>query len=110
MSEVKGDNEKFCADCGQIIHVKAEICPRCGVRQKAHSSSASGVDNRWLTTILLCVFVGWLGIHRFYTGHKLIGVLQLCTGGGCGIWVLIDMIFLVTGNYTDSDGNPITMN
>ena len=30
---MKKDNEKFCQECGEIINVKAEICPKCGVRQ-----------------------------------------------------------------------------
>lgn len=30
---MKKDNEKFCQECGEIINIKAEICPKCGVRQ-----------------------------------------------------------------------------
>jgi len=43
-------------------------------------------------------------VHRFYTGHIGIGIAQLLTMGGCGIWALIDFILIVTGSYTDSDG------
>src|SRR2546421_8081068 len=61
----------------------------------------------WLTTLLLCIFLGYLGIHRFYTGHIVIGVIQLLTGGGCGIWWLIDLIMIITDSYKDSYGRPL---
>ena len=59
----------------------------------------------WIVTLLLCVFLGGLGVHRFYTGHMGVGVVQLLTGGGCGIWVLIDLIKIAMGTFKDSQGN-----
>lgn len=58
-----------------------------------------------MATLLLCVLLGYLGIHRFYTGNILIGILQLLTLGGCGIWTLIDLVLILTENYRDGDGN-----
>jgi len=48
-----------------------------------------------------------LGVHRFYTGHTAIGIIQLFTFGGCGIWALIDFIMILMGNFKDADGNII---
>ena len=54
--------------------------------------------------------LGGLGIDRFYSGSVLLGVLKLFTLGGLGLWWLIDLIMLITGNYKDGDGNPILSN
>jgi hypothetical protein len=58
----------------------------------------------FIVTLLLAIFLGPLGMHRFYTGHVGIGIIQLLTGGGCGIWFIIDIIMIVTGSYTDVQG------
>ena len=104
---MKQENEKYCHECGALINAKAEICPKCGVRQQQSQTNLSSKDGRWLTTLLLCWFLGVLGVHRFYTGHTGIGIVQLLTLGGCGIWALVDLILIITGNYKDADGNPI---
>lgn len=105
---MKQENEKYCSECGAIINAKAEICPKCGVRQvNLIPSDVSEQRNRWLTCLLLCFFLGIFGVHRFYTGHTGLGVFQLLTFGGCGIWTLVDFIIIATGNFKDAQGNPI---
>ena len=64
-------------------------------------------EKDWLVTLILSIVVGGLGIDRFYTGSIVLGVLKLVTLGGLGLWWLIDLIMLVTGNYKDGDGNRI---
>lgn len=64
-------------------------------------------EKSWITTLLLCLFLGGLGVHRFYAGKIGTGILQLITVGGCGIWTLIDLIMIITGSFTDKDGNQI---
>ena len=64
-------------------------------------------EKDWLITLTLSIVVGGFGIDRFYTGSVLLGVLKLVTLGGLGVWWLIDLIMLVTGNYKDGDGNRI---
>lgn len=65
-------------------------------------------SNRWLVVLLLCFFLGGFGIHRFYVGKTGTGIAQLLTAGGCGIWVLIDFIMILTGSFTDAEGNVIS--
>jgi hypothetical protein len=61
----------------------------------------------WLTTLLLCFFLGGLGIHSFYTKKTAIGVFQLLTLGGCGIWTLVDFIMILMGSFKDGKGNTL---
>ena len=65
-------------------------------------------DKNWLATLLLCLFLGGIGVHRFYVGKVGTGILQLITLGGCGIWTLIELIMIITGSFTDKKGNKIT--
>jgi type III secretory pathway component EscV len=98
--------EKFCSTCGEKIRKEAEICPKCGVRQMSIPSGT--VSNRWLITFLLCLFLGNMGGHRFYNGKIGTGILMLLTFGCFGIWTFIDLIVILTGNFTDINGNAIS--
>lgn len=54
-----------------------------------------------LVAALLCGFLGVLGVHRFYVGKVGTGVAQLLTGGGLGIWWLVDLIMIIVGSFRD---------
>jgi TM2 domain-containing membrane protein YozV len=58
-----------------------------------------------VTALLLCIFIGGLGIHRFYLGYTWQGVVQLLTLGGLGIWSLIDLIRIITGDLQPKNGS-----
>jgi hypothetical protein len=62
-------------------------------------------DKSAVTALLLCMFLGGMGIHRFYVGKIGTGILMLITGGGFGIWTLIDLINIACCNFTDDQGH-----
>ncbi len=64
-------------------------------------------DKDWLTALLLALFVGTLGIDRFYLGYTGLGVIKLITLGACGIWALIDLILIAVGSLDDANGLPL---
>jgi TM2 domain-containing membrane protein YozV len=74
------------------------------VLKKQKKAAASGPGKSQIVALILCILVGPLGIHRFYLGYPLEGVLMLLTGGGCGIWWIIDIIRIVTGDLQPFDG------
>lgn len=74
---------KYCSNCGAQIDAKAEVCPECGVRQA--SASSEGPDR--LAAALLAIFLGGLGVHKFYLGQTKMGVVYLCF-----FWTMIPAI------------------
>jgi TM2 domain-containing membrane protein YozV len=61
------------------------------------------------TALLLCLFLGNFGIHRFYVGKIGTGILMLLTFGGLGIWTLIDLALIISNKFTDNRGNVIEL-
>lgn len=59
------------------------------------------------TTLLLCFLGGAFGLHRIYTGYTLIGIFQLLTGGGWGIWAFIDLVSLWLNKFRDANGKEL---
>ena len=68
---------------------------------------APKASRSYVVTLLLAFLLGGFGIHRFYTGYILIGIIQLLTCGGFGWWALIDLIALALNKYVDADGNEL---
>lgn len=64
-------------------------------------------EKKILTVFLLFFFLAWLGVHRFYVGKIGTAILFILTLGGLGIWWIIDLILILTGNMKDKQGNKI---
>lgn len=110
MSETisKGPNEKFCSECGAVINAKAEICPKCGVRQTppppANTLGAVAPNGRnKLAAALFAIFLGSIGVHKFYLGQIGWGVVYLlfCWTGVPAIVGVIEGILLLVMNDAD---------
>lgn len=65
--------QTYCYACGSPTDPRAEICPKCGVRQPSHAAAGK---NR-MSAALLALFLGSIGTHRFYLGHVVLGLVYL---------------------------------
>lgn len=95
-----------CEKCGKEIPEGTKSCPACAGEPTAPPAAA---DDRkdWLAALLLSIFLGQLGVDRFYMGYIGLGVVKLLTAGGCGIWWLIDVILIATDGLKDAQGRPL---
>lgn len=64
-------------------------------------------SKEWMTTLLLSIFIGQLGIDRFYLGQTGLGIAKLLTCGGMGIWWIIDLVVIATNKMVDAEGMPL---
>ena len=74
-----------------------------------YASPSQPSDKDWGSALLLSIFLGWLGIDRFYLGYNGLGVVKLVTGGACGIWCLVDTILIAVNKLPDSNGKLLRM-
>lgn len=94
----------FCTNCGSEINDEAVICPKCGC---AVENPNEEEKKSFVIAFILNWFLGVFGAHRFYTGYIGIGIAQLLTLGGCGIWALVDLICMGFNNYKDANGKEL---
>lgn len=108
----KAPDEKFCSECGAVIKAKAELCPRCGVRQAAPAWAGVAPNGRSkLAAALFAILLGGIGAHKFYLGQTGMGVLYvlLCWTFIPVILGVIEGIMLLGMSQREFDekyGNP----
>ena len=64
-------------------------------------------EKNFVSTLILRVPLGGLGVHRFYVGKVGTGIFMLLTLGGLGIWALVDLIRIAIQKFEDGDGAVI---
>lgn len=105
---------KFCEKCGNKVAIDAVICPKCGKQLEElkteenktnpqivinNSNTINGAYgkkqcDKWIA-LLLCIFLGFLGGHKFYEGKTGLGILYIFTAGLFGIGVFVDFIVIL---------------
>jgi TM2 domain-containing membrane protein YozV/ribosomal protein L40E len=73
-------NQKYCHACAAILDARAEICPKCGVRQAGTlgglgATTPSGKSR--VAAALFALFLGGFGVHKFYLGQVGMGIVYL---------------------------------
>ncbi|QIX63433.1 TM2 domain-containing protein [Hymenobacter lutimineralis] len=89
----------------EVKEAKATIKALHKASKKAHAAAPLAEGKSQAVALILVLLVGGLGIHRFYLGYTGIGIAQLLTLGGCGIWALIDLIRIITGDLKPKGGD-----
>lgn len=111
-------DSKFCEKCGNKVAIDAVICPKCGKQLEElkseqnysnpqiiinNSNTNSPMSNacyekkkcdKWIA-LLLCIFLGFLGAHKFYEGKIGLGIVYIFTFGFCGIGLFIDFLVII---------------
>jgi hypothetical protein len=99
----------YCRGCASQINASSSSCPNCGAVQGGDRPEGLPISNKNnLVALLLCFFLGILGVHRFYVGRVGSGIVQLLTLGLLGIWTLIDFIVILFGSFRDADNRRLS--
>lgn len=100
-------DSKFCPSCGAAADVQVAP-PAVSVGESETTNQAQERKSKW-ASLILCLLGFFMigGLHRFYTGKIGTGVLWLLTAGLFGIGTIVDAITILTGSYTDSNGNKL---
>ena len=107
------DLSEKCPHCRETMVRREGRCPLCGFKLTPTTLHDDGplikgiYNGRWFLTLLLVIVTGMFGGHRFYNGKKGTGFLMLITLGGFGWWYIIDLLMVISGNFTDKQGNKI---
>jgi len=79
-----------------------------GYQQASIQQSPYVSTKSWSVTLLLAIFLGLLGVHRFYAGKIGTGLIWLFTAGCFGVGWIVDIILVLMKKFTDKQGLPIS--
>lgn len=96
-----------CPFCGKEVNPEAVKCVWC--KEYLYETEKEKGPRSFLKTALFCQLLGGFSVHRFYTGYIGVGIAQILTFGGLGFWTLIDLVSILSGNYKDKEGIPLSM-
>ena len=103
----------FCRVCGIEIDNDANVCRNCGAKIYRLS------EKSWIVALLLCFFLGFLGVHRLYVGKKFTAGIQFAitlfvTVATFGfsffiglVWPLLDFFCILCGKFNDIHDHPL---
>jgi hypothetical protein len=101
---------RYCPKCGHELLSVGDYCSQCGLPippdERLYEEPDASPRSR-LVALVLCVLLGYFGVHRFYVGKIATGVIWLLTGGLFGIGYIVDIIMIALGNFSDIDGNRL---
>ena len=106
----------ICGYCGHNATANTPVAPQQNIAAQPQVSSQSTINNGVINgvsrkskvaALLLCIFLGYWGIHRFYVGKIGTGILYLFTCGLFGIGWIVDIILIATGSFRDSFDLPL---
>ncbi len=114
----------YCPQCGTPMLATDRYCNGCGWDAQTHDQrpsegagprqppptprrTAPPSDFNRLTTFLLCLLLGFLGVHRFYVGRVGSGIVWLLTGGVLAVGWIYDLVMIATGEFQDEQGKRV---
>lgn len=90
-----------------IYNIGAPVAPNPPIGNPAPPQVVNGSTKSKKTALLLCLFLGTFGAHRFYVGRPGTGVASLVTLGGFGIWALVDFILILCNKFQDDEEKSV---
>lgn len=114
------DDVKTCDACGKPASEEAEntgapvpptiVINNTNTNMNTNTNNVGGMNypykNKWVA-FFLCLFLGYLGVHRFYVGKIGTGVIWLFSGGLFLIGWIVDLVMILIGSFRDKAGFPL---